>query len=394
MQRVLSMRTRTHIVVLVVTALVASVVGSARCGGEHGRHGTCLLDRRSVRRRRTHRLTWNQGNTSTFSDGVSTTSNWLSRSDNSCRQSRVRSRSHLSCVTSLSRRRRTSTCTGEARTQPGSAPCRALTSKRRSWYRVPPRLAPLRSPSGRLRSWCLSANQPSLRIRARSRCSPTEPHTMSVSHGRVPANWHRMPITRRGSCPRAPSHASMLRTPSTSARRTSTDGTVLTPAVPSKRTPARHNLTWLSGVRRRNRVPRISSVGRLMGRRGCVVRIHVVTPKPALERHNLTWIWCPPPEPCPDPPAIDGGNHATDEVSLPWCGPGPCRLVGGDALVCSEVQPISIWNIGVIGRHRSRGRGGPGRGCSRTRITATGTSGWGASGLSRFHSDFGISRSC
>ena len=49
-------------------------------------------------------------------------------------------------------------------------------------------------------------------------------------------------------------------------------------------------------------------------------------------------IWCPPPEPCPDPPAIDGGNHATDEVSLPWCGPGPCRLVGGDALVCSEVQ--------------------------------------------------------
>ena len=204
--------------------------------------------------RRTHRLTWNQGNTSTFSDGVSTTSNWLSRSDNSCRQSRVRSRSHLSCVTSLSRRHLTSMCTGEARTQPGSAPCRALTSKRRSWYRVPPRLAPLRSPSGRLRSWCLSANQPSLRIRARSRCSPTEPHTMSVSHGRVLANWHRMPITRRGSCPRAPSHASMLRTPSTSARRTSTDGTVLTPAVPSKRTPARHNLTWLSGVRRRNRV--------------------------------------------------------------------------------------------------------------------------------------------
>ena len=49
-------------------------------------------------------------------------------------------------------------------------------------------------------------------------------------------------------------------------------------------------------------------------------------------------IWCPPPESCPDPPAVDGGNHATDEVSLPWCGPGPCRLVGGDALVCSEVQ--------------------------------------------------------
>ena len=49
-------------------------------------------------------------------------------------------------------------------------------------------------------------------------------------------------------------------------------------------------------------------------------------------------IWCPPPEPCPDPPAVDGGNHATDAAPLPWCGPGPCRLVGGDALVCSEVQ--------------------------------------------------------
>ena len=206
------------------------------------------------RRRRTHRLTWNQGNTSTFSDGVSTTSNWLSRSDNSCRQLRVRSRSHLSCVTSLSRRRRTSTCTGEARTQPCSAPCWALTSKRRSWYRVPPRLAPHRSPSGRLSSWCLSANQPSLRIRARSRCNPTKPHTMSVSHGRVPVNWHRMPITRLGSCPRAPSHASMLRTPSTTARRTSTDGTVLIPAVPSKPALERHNLTCRSGVRRRNRV--------------------------------------------------------------------------------------------------------------------------------------------
>ena len=57
-------------------------------------------------------------------------------------------------------------------------------------------------------------------------------------------------------------------------------------------------------------------------------------------------IWCPPPEPCPDPPAVDGGNHATDAAPLPWCGPGPCRLVAGHALVCSEVH-LSASGISV-----------------------------------------------